>query len=304
MTAALLPLLLAVAPGCPEALARAAAERDPATLARSAPAIVGALEQGGAGGPTGAVRGAALDAAQAADGSPGAAARAGAAFRSTLERHCALSDEPRLPGATAAERAALEAVLARPEFRRARLDPGALRRALLAAWSALLELLGTTEAERYASLGRAVFLAAAAAAALIGAAGLRRRARRSRAGPSPEPAARVLPAPDASAARAEAALARGDRPEAVRHAFLAALAALEEAGRLPRGRAMTNAEMVRWLAAPAPGAPASALCGELALLAGVFDRTVYGARPVGAEEAAASLSRARRIAEILRWEAA
>ncbi|HSN93176.1 MAG TPA: DUF4129 domain-containing protein [Anaeromyxobacteraceae bacterium] len=301
MTALLLPLLLAAAPGCPGALARAAAERDPASLARSAPAIAGALEERGAGGPTGAVRRAALDAALAADEGGAAADRAGAAFRQTLEAHCALSAAPRLPGASAADRAALEAVLARPEFRRARIDPTALRRALLAAWAAVLELLGSTEAERYASLGRGVFLMAAAAAALLGVATLRRRARRIRGAPIPEAAARLLSAPDASASRAEEALARDDRPGAVRHAFLAALAALEAAGRLPIGRALTNAEMVRWLARPAAQA---ALAAEVSALAGTFDRTVYGARPVEREEAVSSLARARRIGELARGAAA
>ena len=304
MTALLVPLLLVAAPGCPGALAHAAAERDPISLARSAPSIVSALELGGAGGPTGAVRRAAIDAALAAEDGPGAAARAGAAFRGTLESHCALAAAPRLPGASAADRAALEAVLARPEFRRARFDPTALRRALLGAWAALLDLLGSTEAERFAGLGRLVFLAAAAAAALVGVAGLRRRSRRGEAARSPEPAARDHPAPDASAARAEAALARDDRPGAVRHAFLAAVAALEAAGRLPPGRALTNAEMVRWLAAPGPGAPAGALAGELSLLAGIFDRTVYGVRPVAREEAVSSLASARRIGDLARGAAA
>jgi hypothetical protein len=291
-------LILAAAPGCPGALARAAAERDPVSLARSASAIASALERDGAGGPTGAVRHAAIDAALAADQGPGAAARAATSFRGTLERHCALTAAPRLPGASAADRAALEAVLARPEFSRARIDPTALRRALLGAWAAMLDLLGSTEAERYASQGRAVFLAAAAAAALVGLAGLRRRSRRGRAGPPPEPAPRALPAPDESAARAEAALARDDRPGAVRHAFLAALAELEAAGRLPRGRAMTNAEIVRWLAAPGAVAPAAALAGEVSLLAGTFDRAVYGGRPVAREEAVSSVERARRIGEL------
>jgi hypothetical protein len=90
----------------------------------------------------------------------------------------------------------------------------------------------------------------------------------------------------------------------VRHAFLAAVAALEAAGRLPPGRALTNAEMVRWLAAPGPGAPAGALAGELSLLAGIFDRTVYGVRPVAREEAVSSLASARRIGDLARGAAA
>lgn len=297
MTSLLLPLLLAAAPGCPAALAGAAG--DPAALAREAPPLLAALERAGAGGPTGALRRAALAAAQEPEGDRGAAGRAGLAFRAALERHCALAAAPRLPAATEADRAALEAVLARPEFRRARLDPAALRRTLLAAWAAVLDLLGSTEAERYASLGRAVLLGAAAAALLVAAAGLRRRARRDREAEAPSPAGSRLPLPDASAARAEAALARDDRRQAVRLAFLAALAALEEAGRLPRGRALTNAEMVRRL-----GAGTAPLAGELSLLARTFDRAVYGARPVEREEAVSSLARARRIGSLLREERA
>lgn len=298
MTALVLSLLAAAAPGCPAALARASAERDPRAAAREAPALVVALEREGAGGPTGALRRAALAAAQDAD-DPADSARATAAFREALERHCALAAAARLPAATAADRASLEAVLARPEFRRARLDPAALRRALLGAWAAVLDLLGTTEAERYASLGRTVLLGAAVAALLVLAAGLRRGGRRVREAPAPPPDASLLPAPDESASVAEAALARDDRQGAVRHAFLAALAALEEVGRLPRGRALTNAEIVRRVAPPAGAGPA-ALAGELALLAGTFDRAVYGARPVEREEAVSSLARARRIGELLR----
>jgi hypothetical protein len=299
LTALLLPLLLAAAPGCPAALARTAAEPDPAALARAATAIVAALEREGAGGPTGALRRAALEGAQSAEAGREAAARAGASFRAALEGHCALAAAPRLPPATGAERAALDSVLARPEFRRARLDPAALRRALLAAWTAVLDLLGTAEAERYASLGRAVLLGAAAAALLVAAAGLRRRGGRAREAPAPPPEALTLPRPEASVSSAEAALARDDRRGAVRDAFLATLAALEQAGRIPRGRALTNAEVVRRVGAPGAAAPAP-LAGELALLAGTFDRAVYGARAVERAEAVSSLARARRIAELLR----
>jgi hypothetical protein len=292
-------LALALAAGCPAALSEAAAAGDPARLAREAPAIAARLEAAAPGVPSRAVRQAAADAALAAERDPDGAAPAAAAFRVALERHCALAAEPRVAGASAADRAALDAVLARPELRRARIDPAALRRALLRAWEAVLELLGSAEAERYASVGRAVLLAAAAAGAALGVAALRRR-RRARAGAPTRPphAALALPLADASAARAEEALSRGDAAGAIRHALLAALAGLEDAGRVPRGRALTNAELASRLAAP-PGSVAG-LAHEFSGLAALFDRTVYGDRPAALDEARASVARARRVAALAR----
>lgn len=206
-------------------------------------------------------------------------------------RSCALVAAPALPGATAAERAKLAEILARPELSRRPGDPDALRRALLALRAWLVELLGTAEAERWASLGRALFLAAAAGAATLLALGLRRRRagapRRARA---PGPDEEVRAAPDASADRAEEALRAGDAREAVRQAFLAALGALERDGRVPRGRALTNGEVVAALA-DEPAAPAA----EIADLARAFDRAVYGGLPVAAEDARAAVARARLV---------
>jgi hypothetical protein len=280
---ALLAMLLVAAPGCPEALARAAALA-PAELAADAPGIVSALDEAGAR-PTG---GLALAARAASDvrAGPGEAPAA-AAFRAALARHCALAASPAAPLASPADRAALDEVLARPELARTRTDPWALARALDRLWEWLVELLGTEEAERYASVGRALFVGAAVAAAVLAGTALRRRAlrgRRAEAARSEPHGGRALP-PDASAARAEAALARGEWREAVRLALLAALGALERAGRVPRGRTLTNDELV-----------AAVRSDDLSALARAFDRAVYGGLPVAADDARAVVARARRVA--------
>jgi hypothetical protein len=283
VTALLWALALSAAPGCPEALARAAA-LPPPELAQAAGDIVSALGAAGAG-PTGALARAAR-AAEEAGGTEreGAAAEA---FRAALERHCALAASAAAPLATPGDRAALAEVLARPELARTRTDLWAIARALDRLWDWIVDLLGTTEAERYASVGRALFLGAAAGAAVLALSALRRRAARARRegdGPEARGAAGAEPA-DASAARAEEALARREWREAVRLALLAALGALEQAGRIPRGRALTNGEVV-----------ASFPSDDLSALARAFDRAIYGALPVAPEEARAALERAHRIA--------
>jgi len=276
-------LALGAAPGCPAALAEAAALPDE-RLAAAAPELVARLEAAGAGGPS-------LALAAAAEGADGPPADRGAAFRGALARHCALAALPARPPASAEERAVLAGILAGPELRRARIDPRALRQALLGLWDRVLALLGTAEAGRYAAVGRTLFLAGAVVAGLLALVALRRR----RPPPSPgrplERPARPEPPDDPAArtARAEAALARGDGRAAVREALLAALAALERAGRVPRGRALTNRELVA--AAPPP------LSADLAALATAFDRAVYGARPVAAAEARGTLDRARSVVE-------
>jgi hypothetical protein len=163
---------------------------------------------------------------------------------------------------------------------------------LAGLWARILDRLGSTEAGRYASVGRAAFIAAAVAAAAAGLAAARRR-RRGAAGARPRTAGverAPLPAPDRSGALAEEALARGDLRAAVRHAFLSALAALEAAARLPRDRSLTNRE----LAARLHGV-AAPLAAPFATLARTFDGAVYGGLPVGAPEARESLELARRI---------
>lgn len=286
---ALLALALAAAPGCPAALAEAA-PLPPPELAARAPGIVERLELAGAGGPVAALR--ALAGAAASPGPDGAAAAR--RFRAALSRHCALAALPQGPDGEA-ERARLAEILSRPEFRRAEADPHAIRRAILGLWARIFETLGTTEAERYASVVRAVFLAAAAAAALLLALSLRRRragrvAREEEALPL-----RALEQAPAGAERAEEALSRGDAREAVRQAFLAVLGSLERAGRIPRGRALTNGEVVGSLAA-GPGGGSPALPGEVARLAALFDRTIYGLRPVGLDEAREAVAGALRVA--------
>jgi hypothetical protein len=200
------------------------------------------------------------------------------------------------PRATEADRRLLAEILARPEYRREGTDPAALRRAVAELWARALELLGTAEAERWASAGRALFLAAAAGAAALGFAALRRRGRgrrRARAAASPAAGA-AEPRLAASPADAEAALRAGDLREAVRQALLAALAALERAGRLPAGRAKTNAEIAREVEGEASAATSTR--PPLTFLARLFDRTFYGGLPVAADEAEGAVRAARRVA--------
>jgi hypothetical protein len=187
------------------------------------------------------------------------------------------------------DRAELERILGQPRFARARLEQGLLARWLARAWAWIAELLGTEEAERYASGGRTAFFALVAAAALLlGARSLRRRRARASRRPEPQP---VLEPPPPAGASLDAALAGGDPVGAVRAAFLLALASLERAGALPGGRALTNREMAGRLE---EGAPAAAV--DFARLARAFDRAVYGGERPGAEEVASCAAAARRLA--------
>jgi hypothetical protein len=204
-----------------------------------------------------------------------------------------LAARPRLPLPSAADRRALLEVLDRPELRRARADPSGLRRLLLGYWARFLELLGSAEAERYASVGRLTFIVAGATALLAAAAAAKRRRRRLR-GPTDEadaePRASLRPA-DRSAWLAEVALARGDLAGAVRYALLAAVAALEGAGRLPRDRSLTNRELATRLG-PSTGDPDAE---DFSALAALFDRMAYGGASVGELDARDGLARALRI---------
>jgi hypothetical protein len=266
-----LALALAAAPGCPAVLAEAAS-LDDGRLAAEGPRLVEALAAAG-DGPVEALR------LTLRDGAPASGLRA------ALHRHCALARAPALPP-DPRDAAALRAILARPEYRRA-ADPLAIRRALLALRDRVLELLGSAEAGRYAGVGRTLYLAAAATAlGLLAGAALRRRAR-SRPAAAPSRRAEVGDAGE-RVADAEAALGRGDARETVRLALLAAVAALERAGSVPRGRALTNGELVRALAGPGDRA-------ELAALAALFDRTFYGDRPAALEDARDAIARARRV---------
>ena len=294
---ALLALALAAAPGCPGALAAATRIQSPRDLGLEAPAITALLVERGAGGPAAALAAEAEACAEAARTGEGDLEALSDLFRARLARHCALAAEPPLgPALRPGDRRALEEVLARPEFRRARADPGALARWLSELWRRILDLLGTEEAGRYATGGRTAFFAAVALAL---AAGLAWAVRRRRAGevagrPRPPAASSSLPPPDRSEALARAALAAGRWSEAVRHAFLALLGALERQGRVPRGRALTNRELAGHLAATGARLPAG-LAPGFADLAARFDRAVYGGAPVAAGEAAAFVDRAREV---------
>ena len=284
MTALLLAAALAAAAGCPAAQAQAASVGD-SELAGDAAAVAAVLEAGGAGGPADALH---EEAARA--GAAGASDRraAGARFRVALLRHCTLAAQEAFPAPSPADRARAAEILDRPAFRRARADPDALRRWLLEQWQRFLELTETGEAQRYASFGRAVFLAAAAIGVAVGLLALLRRRTSRPAAPAP---VRELasPVPDARLDRAEEAAARGQGARAVRLAFLAALAALERRGAVPPGRALTNQELVDQLRAE------PARIEALRTLSRLFDRCVYGGAPAGAAEAAAALRAARAL---------
>ena len=295
---ALLALALAAAPGCPEALAAAARLESPRQLGAEAAAIAALLVERGAGGPAAAIEAEADAFAEAARTGQGNLEALARRFRARLARHCALAAER--PDGTAlrpGDRRALGEILARAEFRRAGSDPDALPRWLAELWRRILDLLGTEEAGRYATGGRTAFFAAAALAVVAGLAWAvrRRRAAQGSERPAAPAATSALLPPDRSDALARAAPAAGRWSEATRLSFLALLGALERDGLVPRGRALTNREMARHLAAGGPRLPA-ALAPGFADLAGLFDRTVYGGAPVGAREATAFLERARALA--------
>jgi hypothetical protein len=186
--------------------------------------------------------------------------------------------------ASEADRAALAEVLAAPEFQAGRWRGDALRQWLAGWWERLTALLGTSEAERWAGLGRAVFLATVVVAGLLLWRAARRRGRARSAAPRPRsgPAAPGRPA-GVPIAEAERALAAGDGPAAVRLAFLAAVRVV--GGRLAAPDGLTGRELA--------GRVADAGFSRLAWL---HERTVFGRRPVTSEEAAEALAAAARLA--------
>lgn len=190
--------------------------------------------------------------------------------------------------ASQADRAALAEVLADPEFQAQRWSGEQLRRWLAGWWERLTELLGTSEAERWAGLGRAVFLAAALVALLLLWRAVRLRQRRASgvavAGPGGPAAVRPWRARGVAVAEAEQALAAGDAVEAVRLAFLAAAGALQRRLRTEAVDALTGTELA--------GRVADQGFGRLARL---HERTVFGRRPVSREEAEAALAVAARL---------
>jgi hypothetical protein len=191
------------------------------------------------------------------------------------------------PLASELDRAALAEVLASPEFQAQHWRGDALRAWLAESWRRLTELLGTSEAERWAGLGRAVFLGAVLAALLLLWRAVRQRQPGAvRAAPrlAPGPVTpRRLPA--ASIADAEQALAAGAAGEAVRLAFQAAVGALaRRLGTAAAADTLTGAE----------------LAGRLedrgfSRLAWLHERTVFGRRPATVEEAEAALAVAIRL---------
>ncbi len=132
----------------------------------------------------------ALALAAAPEGCPEPAAETG-----PLAAWCAtVAARPRLALPSAEDRRTLREVLERPELRRARADTAGFRRMIARLWARAMELLGSAEAERYAAVGRIVFVAAgvtallAALAALPPAQGARsRQPDPGRAGARPRP---------------------------------------------------------------------------------------------------------------------
>jgi hypothetical protein len=280
--------------GCVAPLRALEGLRAPLEVAREAVRLAAEVEAALPGRPGWALREAARALAEEGEaGDSPKLARASLAFRALLAGQCAVAARPRLPLPSLADRQALREIYDRPELRRARVDTAGFRRLLSGLWARILELLGAAEAERYASVGRMVFILAGIAAGLAGLAALRRRRARETAAPAgPGPAIGRLPLPDRSAALAEAALARGELTDAVRHAFLSALAALEASGRLPRERSLTNGELAARL-----GGAGSPLADEFGRLVRLFDGTVYGGAPLGEPAARDGLAAAARIRE-------
>jgi hypothetical protein len=188
--------------------------------------------------------------------------------------------------ATEADRAALAQVLSGPDFQAARWRGEGLLRWLRQAWERLTELLGTSEAEQVAGLGRVVFLTAVAVAALLlWRAARQRRSRRPPALGATPVLVRTLAEPRVTVAEGERALAAGELAEAVRLAFLAAVGGLR---RRVDGRAietLTGPELASHLADDG-----------FARLVRLHERTVFGQRPVSIEEASAALAVASGLA--------
>lgn len=315
MTALLLAALAAACPAAP------APEAGPAELAAQARAAVAALERGGPTDALGAEAAALAGAAQDPNVPRGKVRALAVRFAVRLERHCRLQAMRATGGATPDDRARLERILERPEFRSPRPAAFALGRWLARIWEDILELLGTAEAGRYAAGGRNVFFALLAAGIVVALhLVLRRRAtrRRPRAPGRSAPATHRLPDPGESDSRAVAALQGGDATEAVRLAFLGLLGSLERSGRIPGGRALTNRELADWLAATSiagasststttPAAtstpPSRPTSGSLALafsdLARTFDRVIYGMAPLELSDAGRYLERSRAVSRLV-----
>jgi len=188
--------------------------------------------------------------------------------------------------ASEADRAALAEVLAGPDFQAQRWRGEELRRWLAEAWERLTELLGTAEAEQVAGLGRFVFLAAAAVAALLlWRAARRRRTRGAPAAPRPPGPVAQPGVAGAVVADGERALADGDPAGAVRLAFLASVGALRRRLRGGEVDTLTGSELAVRLADDG-----------FTRLVGLHERTVFGRRPVTKEEAAGALAVAAALA--------
>jgi len=189
--------------------------------------------------------------------------------------------------ASEADRAALAGVLAGPDFQAQRWRGEELRRWIAEAWERLTELLGTSEAEQWAGLGRVVFLTAVAVALLLlwRAARQRRARARPRATARPEAAMASPAEARVVVADGERALAAGDLAGAVRLAFLAAVGALHRRLRSLAVETLTGSELAGRLADD-----------RFTRLVRLHERTVFGRRPVTAEEAAAALAVAAELA--------
>ena len=210
------------------------------------------------------------------------------------DRVAALAALPDAPGLRQGDREALDAALASlgpPPPPRADLSLASLAARL---WDWFLDLLGTPEAERYASGGRLAFLGALGAAATAAWALRRRRAHREKAASAPPPAIAPTEASEGADRLAAGALARGSPAEAVRLAFLSALDALERQGRLPRRRDLTNRELARELSEGPDGVAAT-----WSWLAAGFERVIYGRAPIDAAEASEFVARAGALRRTL-----
>lgn len=204
------------------------------------------------------------------------------------------------PSATPAQLAALQAILARPEFRAAE-GRGALDRLLDPARSALRWLAGellrwTARAVRAGGDAVPIGLAIAGVVGLAVVGLLVRRLLRGAVVANAAIQASQEAGPPRAAderARARALAAAGAYRQAIHHEYRAVLLWLDERDHLAFDGALTNRELLPRLTA------APALAGPFAALVDRFDRLWYGQADCSREEAAAFAALAAQV-----WRAA
>lgn len=201
---------------------------------------------------------------------------------------CALQGRAQ-PGGVA-DRGALEALYARPEFATSHSSATGDLFKRLKAW--LEELFETSGAETFSNVTRVAVLVLAATlvvGVLVKLSG--RRARRPRGTPREEATRLELADPAEHLARA-ATVVSADPRLAAREGLFAILAALERQRLARPDRVKTNRELAREL--PDRGAPPALVAAVSAQLAW-YDRAFYSLEPLAPERARAFLDEARGL---------